>query len=275
MATYAVGDLQGCLAPLQCLLREVEFNPCSDRLWLVGDLVNRGPHSLETLRFIKSLGDSAITVLGNHDLHLLAIYFGVRSPSTSLRDIIDAPDVDELMLWLRQQPLLHVDRDLKMAMSHAGILPTWSLTQAQSLAGEVEAILRGPRSELPYFFKTMYGNEPRRWKDELEGEQRLRVIVNVLTRMRLCTARGKLDLETSDAATSDNPKYAPWFSYPNPALDDIEWVFGHWAALQGNVDVPGIYGLDTGCVWGGAMTMMRLEDKQRFTCQCDNGGGVQ
>ncbi|HSG61328.1 MAG TPA: symmetrical bis(5'-nucleosyl)-tetraphosphatase [Pseudomonadales bacterium] len=274
MATYAVGDLQGCLAPLQCLLREVSFDPQHDTLWLVGDLVNRGPQSLETLRFVKSLGSSAVVVLGNHDLHLLAIYFGVRQVSASLREIIDAPDVDELMHWLRHQPLLHVDRALNIAMSHAGILPTWSLAQAQALAGEVETVLRGPRSALPAFFKHMYGDEPRRWRDDLDGESRLRAIVNAFTRMRLCSAKGKLDLETSDSAVSSNPKYAPWFSYPNPGLEGVELVFGHWAALQGKVGVAGIYGLDTGCVWGGAMTMMRLDDKQRFTCKCSADGEV-
>lgn len=272
MATYAVGDLQGCLAPLQCLLREVDFDVARDTLWVVGDLVNRGPQSLETLRFIKSLGDSAVVVLGNHDLHLLAVYFGARQPSNGLREIIDAPDVDELMYWLRQQPLLHIDRSLNMAMSHAGILPVWSLSQAQSLAAEVESVLRGRRSDLPQFFKTMYGNEPRKWVDQLEGEDRLRMIVNAFTRMRLCTAKGKLDLETSDSAVSSNPKYAPWFSYHNPGLEGVELLFGHWAALQGQVNVPGVYGLDTGCVWGGAMTLMRLEDKQSFTCRCNDRG---
>lgn len=274
MATYVVGDLQGCLAPLQCLLKDVSFDPQHDQLWLVGDLVNRGPQSLDTLRFVKSLGDSAKVVLGNHDLHLLAIYFGVRQASSSLCEVIDAPDVDELMYWLRLQPLLHVDRQLNVAMSHAGILPIWSLQQAQALAAEVEAVLRGSRSALPAFFKSMYGNEPRRWRDELEGEDRLRAIVNAFTRMRLCSVKGKLDLETSDSAVSNNPKYAPWFSYPNPGLEGIELVFGHWAALQGKVNVPGIYGLDTGCVWGGAMTMLRLEDKQHFTCQCSSEGGL-
>lgn len=272
MATYAVGDLQGCLAPLQCLLKEVDFDPASDVLWVVGDLVNRGPQSLETLRYIKSLGGAAVVVLGNHDLHLLAIYFGVRQPSNGLREIIDAPDVDELMMWLRQQPLLHVDRGLNVAMSHAGILPVWSLRQAEQLAGEVEAVLRGRRSDLPSFFRTMYGNEPRRWNDALEGEDRLRMIVNAFTRMRLCTAKGKLDLETSDSAVSSNPKYAPWFAYPNPGLEGVELVFGHWAALEGKVSAPGVYGLDTGCVWGGELTLLRLEDKQRFTCRCNDRG---
>ena len=272
MATYAVGDLQGCLASLQCLLREVDYNPAQDKLWLVGDLVNRGPQSLETLRFVKSLGDSAVVVLGNHDLHLLAIYFGIRQPSRGLREIIDAPDVDELMLWLRQQPLLHVDRQLNAAMSHAGILPTWSLAKAQQLAQEVETVLRGPRSALPAFFRSMYGNEPARWRDDLSGDDRLRAIVNAFTRMRLCTVKGKLDLETSDSAVSNNPKYAPWFSYPNPGLEGVELIFGHWAALQGKVDVPGVYGLDTGCVWGGAMTMLRLEDKKIFSCRCSESG---
>jgi bis(5'-nucleosyl)-tetraphosphatase (symmetrical) len=266
MATYAVGDLQGCLQPLQCLLQEVNFDRNNDTLWVVGDLVNRGPQSLETLRFIKSLDSSAVVVLGNHDLHLLAIYYGVRNVSKSLQEVISAPDVDELMLWLRQQPLLHVDEKLGYAMSHAGLLPTWSIEQAQNYSDEVSAQLQGKK--VKRLLQKMYGNSPKRWRDELKGMKRYRAIINAFTRMRFCTASGKLDFDASHTMEPPGPKYKPWFQFPNSGRAGYKFVFGHWAVLAGRVDVPDFYGLDTGCVWGREMTMMRLDDGQTYTCQC-------
>ncbi len=266
MATYAVGDLQGCLKPLQCLLSEVSFDPVVDRLWVVGDLVNRGPESLATLRFIKSLGDSAVVVLGNHDLHLMAIYYGIRSVSKSLREVIEAPDIDELMLWLRQQPLIHIDAEKQIAMSHAGLLPIWSLEQAQTYSDEVSKKLKGKKVER--FLKNMYGNSPKRWRSELKGVKRFRAIVNAFTRMRFCTASGKLEFDTSDSLVPPSEKYKPWFQFANPSLEGWQFIFGHWAVLAGNVDVPNIHGLDTGCVWGREMTLMRLDDGQKFVCNC-------
>lgn len=266
MATYAVGDLQGCLQPLKSLLANVSFDPAKDKLWLVGDLVNRGPESLETLRFVKSLGNSAVVVLGNHDLHLLAIYFGIRTVSNSLREVIDAPDVDELMDWLSQQPLIHIDHDLKFAMSHAGILPTWSLSEAQTYSDEVSKVLRSKKAKK--FLGRMYGDSPRRWRDGLTGMKRLRAIVNAFTRMRFCTASGKLDFDASDTMEPPSKKYKPWFKFDNPGLQGYRLVFGHWAVLEGRVDVPGIDGLDTGCVWGRSMTLMCLDDGAKYSVDC-------
>lgn len=265
MATYAVGDLQGCLAPLKQLLTLVSFDADHDTLWLTGDLINRGPESLETLRFIYAMGDTAITVLGNHDLHLLAVAAGVRqaSPSDTLEEILHAPDKDKLLHWLRHQPLIHHDRDLAYTMVHAGIPPQWTLKKALKRAKEVEEVLQSDLYE--HYLSTMYGNTPQRWKKGLDDNERWRVITNYFTRMRFCSADGKLELSTK-AGIHHAPKgYAPWFEHLNRKTYYDRIVFGHWAALEGQAYSENVFALDTGYVWGQKMTMMRLEDQQRFT----------
>jgi bis(5'-nucleosyl)-tetraphosphatase (symmetrical) len=269
MATYAVGDIQGCLEPLHCLLREVEFQPERDRLWVAGDMVNRGPQSLDTLRFLKSLGDSAHIVLGNHDLHLLAVAHQLRpmGKNDTLQEILDAPDLDELIHWLTQQSMMHWDPKLGFAMVHAGIPPQWSLNQALSLAKEVEVALRDEGKILD-FLRAMYGNEPAQWNDKLQGNERLRCITNYLTRMRFCSPDGELELKSS--AGSDDPPdgFYPWFKIDNRQCSQERIIFGHWAALKGQANTANIYALDTGCVWGGSLSLLRLEDETLFRCDC-------
>ena len=269
MTRYAVGDLQGCLQPLECLLERVAFNPQQDQLWLVGDLVNRGPQSLQTLRFVKQLGHCTRIVLGNHDLHFLAIAYGVASQSRSdtLTPILQAPDCNELVQWLRQQPLLYTDPSGDYTMTHAGIPPIWNLQQAKKYATEVETVLQSDQIEI--FLRIMYGNTPDCWNEKISGWDRIRLITNYFTRMRFCTANGKLDL-THKEATIEDSDYSPWFSHPQQLTKTDKLVFGHWASLQGKVDAPNIYALDTGCVWGGSLTMMNLDNKDYYSCQCDD-----
>ena len=268
MAVYAVGDIQGCLTPLQCLLQDVDFNPSRDTLWTVGDLVNRGPASLETLRFIDSLGNACISVLGNHDLHLLACgYDRTRlRKSDTLLPILEAPDRERLLQNLRQRPLAHVDSARQTIMTHAGVPPIWTVAETRQYAAEVEAVLRCDQ-QLPWFLDEMYGNEPARWDPQLDGTRRLRVITNYLTRMRFCKPDGTLDLKSKEGP-GDAPKgYSPWFKLPRRE-PDIQIIFGHWAALEGKVEVPGIHGLDTGCVWGNQLTLMNVDSGERYPCTC-------
>jgi bis(5'-nucleosyl)-tetraphosphatase (symmetrical) len=258
MAKYAVGDIQGCLDPLLKLLDKVSFNPAFDQLVAVGDLINRGPKSLQTLRFCKDLGDSFKTVLGNHDLHLLAIAHGVRAPTSkdTLDEILTAPDRHELLAWLQQQPLmLNID---DFTIVHAGIPPIWSVHRAQALALEVSTVLQSERSG--DYFNNMYGNYPLRWSEDLQGPDRWRVITNYLTRMRLCTADGDLDLESKDLCQTQG-RYAPWFDHGNRPTVNNKIIFGHWAALEGRNCGANLYALDTGCVWGGPMRLMDLESR--------------
>lgn len=268
MAVYAVGDIQGCLQPLQCLLQEVDFNPSRDTLWAVGDLVNRGPASLDTLRYLDSLGNACISVLGNHDLHLLACAHDRKRlrKSDTLLPILEAPDRDRLLDNLRQRPLAHFDSDRKIIMTHAGIPPIWNVAETCQLAAEVEAVLRCDQ-QLPWFLDEMYGNEPARWSPELDGTKRLRVITNYLTRMRFCTADGTLDLKSKEVPGKSPKDYAPWFSLPRRD-PHIRIIFGHWAALEGKVKVPGIHALDTGCVWGNRMTLMNVDSGEKHQCKC-------
>jgi bis(5'-nucleosyl)-tetraphosphatase (symmetrical) len=214
MATYAVGDLQGCLQALQCLLKQVAFDPKRDRLWLVGDLVNRGPQSLETLRFLYSIRESLVCVLGNHDLHLLAAGRNIErlKKADTLREIIEAPDSAELLEWLRQQKLMHYDEQRNLVLVHAGIPPQWSLRKALKCAAEVEAALRDDNL-LPPYLDGMYGNDPAKWDNDLKGVTRLRVITNYFTRMRFCTAEGKLDLKSKEGLDTAPPGYKPWFQH--------------------------------------------------------------
>ena len=270
MTRYAVGDLQGCLQPLLCLLEQVNFDSQQDQLWLVGDLINRGPASLATLRYIKALGDCCRIVLGNHDLHFLAVACGAIAASKfdTFEEILNAPDRDELVHWLSQQPLLYSDPSGDFHMTHAGIPPNWSLTEARRYAQEVEAVLRSDSKEA--FLRSMYGNQPAGWQDNLQGWTRLRVITNYFTRMRFCTADGQLDFKHKLTAI-DNPAlpgYAPWFSHPQRLSKDDQLIFGHWAALEGKTNTENVYALDTGCVWGNSMTLMNLENKQRLHCDC-------
>ncbi|HEF4759679.1 TPA: symmetrical bis(5'-nucleosyl)-tetraphosphatase [Pseudomonas putida] len=273
MATYAVGDLQGCLEALQCLLKQVAFDPAKDRLWLVGDLVNRGPQSLDTLRFLYSIRDSLICVLGNHDLHLLAAGQNIErlKKADTLREIIDAPDRAELLDWLRQQKLMHYDEQRNVALVHAGIPPQWSLRKALKCAAEVEKALRDDNLFPPYL-DGMYGNDPAKWDNDLKGVTRLRVITNYFTRMRFCTAEGKLDLKSKEGLDSAPPGYKPWFLHKERKTKDLKIIFGHWAALEGKVLEPGVSALDTGCVWGGALTLMNVDSGERLSCKCDEHG---
>lgn len=273
MSTYAIGDIQGCFEPLQCLLEKIAFNPQHDRLWLVGDLINRGPDSLATLRFLYSLRDSIEFVLGNHDLHFLAMAHGLRAQNQSdtLSLLLAAEDKNQLVSWLLQGKLLHTDPKLGFTMVHAGIPPHWSLQQAQAHAREVEAMLQSCyRQDL---LKNMYSNFPSRWKNKLIGIERLRLITNYFTRMRFCTAEGDLELDTKDSVAAAPLGYAPWFVHSERKTRNDNIVFGHWAALDGralnnNVPSPNVYALDTGCVWGGSLTAMCLEDKQMYSCSC-------
>lgn len=275
MATYAVGDLQGCLEPLQCLLEQVAFDPARDRLWLVGDLVNRGPQSLETLRYLYAMRDSLVCVLGNHDLHLLAAWRNIErlKKSDTLREILEAPDREELLQWLRQQKLMHYDETRNLALVHAGIAPQWSLKKALKCAAEVEEALQDDNLFEP-FLDGMYGNDPAKWDSELKGVTRLRVITNYFTRMRFCTSEGKLDLKSKEGLDTAPPGYAPWFSHKERKTRDLKIIFGHWAALEGHSNEPGIFALDSGCVWGGAMTLLNVDTGVRLTCDCDPQGHI-
>ncbi|HBO3836374.1 TPA: symmetrical bis(5'-nucleosyl)-tetraphosphatase [Pseudomonas aeruginosa] len=269
MAVYAVGDLQGCLDPLKCLLERVAFDPTKDRLWLVGDLVNRGPQSLETLRFLYAMRESVVSVLGNHDLHLLAVAHKSErlKKSDTLREILEAPDREPLLDWLRRLPLLHYDEQRKVALVHAGLPPQWSLEKARLRAAEVEQALRDDQ-RLPLFLDGMYGNEPAKWDKKLHGIDRLRVITNYFTRMRFCTEDGKLDLKSKEGLDTAPPGYAPWFSFPSRKTRGEKIIFGHWAALEGHCDEPGLFALDTGCVWGARMTLLNVDSGERLSCDC-------
>ena len=265
MATYAAGEIQGCCTEFQQLLEQVRFDPAADKLWLVGDLVNRGPESLAVLRLVKSLGDSAITVLGNHDLHLLAVAEGVAEPhrSDTLHNILAAPDRDELLTWLRAQRLLYVEGDFVLV--HAGLLPGWTVAQTQKLAHEVEAELHGRHYHI--FLTRMYGNHPDHWDDGLTGYKRLRVITNVFTRMRICTVQGKMEFKFKGEVENIPAGYLPWFDVPNRASANATVVFGHWSALGLKI-TPRVIALDTGCLWGGALSAIRLEDREIFQVPC-------
>jgi bis(5'-nucleosyl)-tetraphosphatase (symmetrical) len=255
---YAIGDLQGCDQELRALLKLLKFYADRDRLWFVGDLVNRGPGSLETLRLVRALGDNAIVVLGNHDLHLLAVAHGTerKRKSDTLDALLSAPDRDALLGWLSTRALAHAEgSDL---MVHAGLVPQWTAQQALILAREVEAALaRDPRA----LFAHMYGNDPDRWRDDLKGEERLRFVINVLTRLRVCTPDGRVDLTMKGEPPPPPSPLRPWFELERRQSRDTRIIFGHWSAL-GFVRRNGVVGLDTGCVWGGALTAFDL-DRER------------
>ncbi len=268
MRTYVVGDVQGCHTQLTRLLEDARFKPETDRLWFVGDLVNRGPESLATLRFAKAMGSHAVVVLGNHDLHLLAVHYGIRKPKAKERveEILEAPDREELMEWLRRRPLMHRDPVAEITMVHAGIAPEWSLEDARAYAGEVEEALSGP--DPTRFLEGMYGDEPATWDEGLQGMERLRTITNYLTRMRICDAQGRLDLAYKLGLDGIPDGYYPWFSVPGRRTAGQRIIFGHWAALQGQSGRSDTVALDTGCVWGHSMTLLRLNDWRFFRCPC-------
>lgn len=262
MATYAIGDVQGCGDELQQLLRKVSFDPASDRLWFVGDLVNRGPKSLAVLRFVRDLADRAVVVLGNHDLHLVAQHEGIERAHAgdTFGDVLASPDAPELVAWLRRRPMMHAEGSY--AMVHAGLLPQWSVAKALSLAREVESALAGPNYR--DFLEHMYGAEPDRWDDALSGWDRLRVIVNAMTRMRFCDRAGRMDLQGK--GTQPRAGFLRWYETRPPA-DPGTLVFGHWSQL-GLVLERTVVGLDSGCVWGGALSALRLEDRTLHQVAC-------
>lgn len=267
MSDYAIGDIQGCFDQLLQLLELIKYNEHSDRLWFVGDLVNRGPKSLEVLRFIFNLPHQPRVTLGNHDLHFLNRLFNKippRDSDDSLKQLIMAPDAEILGHWLRKQPLLVHDPYLNFVMLHAGIAPAWDLTLAKACAAEVELVLRG--SNFCEFLQHMYGNLPLCWSNNLTGYDRLRIITNYFTRMRFCNQNGCLYFYHKGAAKNFEIK-VPWFEVSDRKPIDANIVFGHWAALEGKTNKPNIIAIDTGCVWGGKLTALRLQDQIRFTVQ--------
>lgn len=259
MRTYAIGDIQGCYDEFALLLDRIGFDPVRDRLWLVGDLVNRGPRSLEVLRKVKALGASAVTVLGNHDLHLLAVAMagGKKKSQDTLDEILAAADRDELLHWLRHRPMLHHDAGLGTTMIHAGLAPQWDLATAKRCAREVETALRDDH-QCVELFKNMYGDKPDRWSSELEGFERLRFITNCLTRLRFCHDDGRLELKFK-GTLDDAPKdLLPWFRVTGRASRSQRILFGHWSAL-GYYDGDNVLSIDTGCVWGSTLCAVRLD----------------
>ena len=260
MSLYLIGDVQGCHNALQRLLDEISFSPSRDTLYLLGDLVNRGPDSAGTLRRLMALGDSARCLLGNHDLHLLATALGVRKPhgGDTIQDVLDAPEREAMLHWLRHQRLAmfeqHHGRDYLMV--HAGVLPGWTVGQTIALAAEVEAVLQGPHWR--DFLHEMYGNEPRAWDDALGGAARLRVIINALTRIRFCTPEGEMEFAAKGLRAIDAPPgYMPWFDVPGRQTAETTIAFGHWSTL-GWLDRPDLLSLDSGCVWGGSLSALRI-----------------
>ena len=265
MATYAIGDLQGCFRTLQSLLEKIGFNRDGDKLWFVGDLVNRGPGSLECLRFIRSLDDRAIAVLGNHDLHLLALSEGFAKPGRhdTLQPILDATDRNDLLTWLRHRPLLHAEGNFVLV--HAGLMPQWHLEFAVELAGNVERKLRGPDySEL---LANMYGNEPAAWSEDLKGVARRRLTINAMTRMRVLKSNNELDLSFKGEIEHLPAGSSPWFERRHASFVEKTIIAGHWSAL-GLCIMENFVGLDTGCVWGRELTAFRLEDRKVFQVPC-------
>lgn len=272
---FAIGDVQGCYSALRALLRHIHYRPGQDRLWFVGDLVNRGPDALSVLRYIRDLGARAAVVLGNHDLHLLALAHGNVSHKTAdcgLQAVLDAPDQAELCAWLRSRPLLHWDRVSNIAMMHAGLSPAWDMPLARKLAAEVEAVLTGPATERHAYFASLYGDRPTQWRPELSGAARWRYITNALTRLRFVHRDGRLNLRAKQAPEQvDDPDLIPWFAHPERQSQSITLVCGHWSAL-GYLARHNVYAIDTGCVWGGRLTALQLTgapQPQPLFIRCD------
>ncbi|WGT63078.1 symmetrical bis(5'-nucleosyl)-tetraphosphatase [Variovorax paradoxus] len=274
MALYLIGDIQGCDSALQKLLDTIGFSPSRDTVVLLGDLVNRGPDSAAVLRRVQGYGASALSLLGNHDLHLLGVAHGARKPSRkdTLAGLLEAPDSEALLEWVRQQHMaLHMQiggGDLLMV--HAGVLPQWTVGETLVLAAEVESVLRGPA--LGEFLLTMYGNEPAQWSDTLTGSARLRAIVNALTRMRFCSAEGVMEFETKDGAATAPDGFMPWFDVPGRKTANATVAFGHWSTL-GWLSRPDLLSTDTGCVWGGCLSAVRigatLDERELIQVKCE------
>jgi bis(5'-nucleosyl)-tetraphosphatase (symmetrical) len=265
MATYAIGDIQGCFHSFQSLLKKIQFNPALDNLWLVGDLINRGSGSLEVLRWVFDHQSSIVSVLGNHDLHTLVVAEGFVNAhrSDTIQPLLDAPDVDTLLSWLRHQPLLHFANDHLMV--HAGLLPAWTPSQAQLLGQEVHQALCADNYR--EFLKHMYGNQPVQWDEALTGWDRLRVITNAMTRLRICSQAGEMEFKFKGELSNRPAGYVPWFEIAGRASADTPVIFGHWSAL-GLYMANNVYALDTGCLWGGALTALRVDDKAVFQVPC-------
>jgi bis(5'-nucleosyl)-tetraphosphatase (symmetrical) len=266
LARYAIGDVQGCYAQLRALIARLSFSADRDQLWFVGDLVNRGPQSLEVLRYVRALGDNAIVVLGNHDLHLLALAHDRQRKhrsSDTLDAIFEAPDRDAIIEWLLRQPLAHFDAAHRDLMVHAGVVPQWTAALTVELASEVSAVLARDASD---FFDRMYGDRPDRWSDDLRGMDRVRFAINALTRMRLCTDGGRIDLKMKGPPKEARLPYRPWFEHEMRRTRDVRVIFGHWSAL-GLIQAHGVVGLDSGCVWGGALTALDLDGQAAPICE--------
>lgn len=266
MAIYAIGDLQGCYEDLLRLLDFIAFDQSRDQLWFAGDLVNRGPHSLQTLRFVKGLGAAAVAVLGNHDLHLLAAFCQEKRPEkkSSLDQVLDAPDCEELIHWLRHRPLFHHQESF--CLLHAGLPPQWDFTKTIKMAHKVEAVLRS--NGYREFLKHLYGDKPNRWSSKLRGNRQLRFSINCFTRMRYCEQDGSLDFDHSGAPGTQPPHLTPWFQMPNRQSKSMQIIFGHWSTL-GYYAGDNCYGIDTGCLWGGQLTALKLGDPaERFSIDC-------
>jgi bis(5'-nucleosyl)-tetraphosphatase (symmetrical) len=271
MTVYAVGDVQGCYEPLRRGLAQVAFEPGRDQLWFVGDLVNRGPDSLAVLRYVRSLGAAAQLVLGNHDLHLIQMADGVRTPGKgdTAQSVLEAPDAAELIAWLRTMPLVHHDAALGYCMVHAGLPPQWDLSEALEHAREAEGwIASGGWSLAEPGARAGSRGAIRAWHPGLGGGERMRTILDYFTRMRFCDASGQLELTSTAPAREPPPGYLPWFAHPGRKTRGVRIVFGHWAALDGHAEAENVFALDTGCVWGRKLTLMRLGDDKRFDCSC-------
>ncbi|HEU5281558.1 MAG TPA: symmetrical bis(5'-nucleosyl)-tetraphosphatase [Gammaproteobacteria bacterium] len=271
MATYAIGDIQGCYTALQQLLKKIQFDKTKDKLWLTGDLVNRGAQSLEVLRFAKFLGSACEVVLGNHDLHLLAIAHGVRQANhhDTFHDVLSADDRDDLMHWLITRPLLVCDDVRRIVMTHAGMAPCWSISEAKQYAHELEQALRGAHAK--DVLAHLFGNTPDVWSESLTGMERLRCIVNYLTRMRYCDAEARLNFTVKVPLAECPPDLMPWFAAPHRKDTDWKIIFGHWASLKGETHTSNVFALDTGCAWGECLTALCLETNERVAVSCVTG----
>lgn len=270
MSTYAIGDVQGCYSTLQLLLKKINYNSENDYLWFVGDLINRGPESLQTLLFIKNLvtAGKALTILGNHDLHLLAVaenFESLRAEDT-IQDILNSEYKEDLLYWLRQQPLCHYDPELNFFMIHAGLIPNWSIADALRYSKEVTEVLKNEKM-YRQLLKNMYGDEPKQWSEQLLGEARLRFIINVCTRLRFCTEAGEMDLKNKGVLGSQSKNMLPWFKIVNRQSVNDRIIFGHWAALYPDWDQvksQNLFPIDSGCIWGNGLTAMCLDTKEYF-----------
>lgn len=262
MANLLVGDIHGCFRELQALLAQADFTPDRDTLWLTGDLVARGPDSLQVLRYVKSIAPSVRLVLGNHDLHLLSIYAGIghNNAKDNLSALLAAPDADQLINWLRHQPLIQVDHSLKLIMTHAGLSPQWDLETALQCAHDVQTMLSS--DSYPLLLDAMYGDLPNIWSNTLSGLPRLRYITNALTRIRYCFPNGQLEMQCKESPAKAPAPLRPWFNLPSPIRQQYRIAFGHWAALAGKYTPDGVYALDTGCCWGKSLTLLHWEDQR-------------